>query len=280
MHHTSNPLQRFFRQPAIYIRLPSEGRTWPEGTLNMPTNGELPVLPMTAMDEITYRTPDALFNGEAVVSVIQSCIPNVADAWAAPSTDVDAMLIAIRIASYGHSMDINTQCPACETEAEFGLDLRTVIDRLSAGDYSKPLEIGDLEIYFRPLCYREQTNNNNLQFEQQKTLNLLADAEAEETAKVEQINVMMRRIMEITVTTMAQSIQEIRARDAVVADHQMILEFLNNCDRAVFGRIKDHVIALRADSELRPLDLTCGKCSHQYQQAFTVDMSRFFVSGS
>lgn len=280
MHHTSNPLQRFFRQPAIYIRLPSEGRTWPEGTLNMPANGELPVLSMTAMDEITYRTPDALFNGEAVVSVIQSCMPNVLDAWAAPSTDVDAMLIAIRIASYGHSMDISTQCPACETDAEFGLDLRTVIDRLSAGDYSEPLIIGDLEIYFRPLCYREQTNNNNLQFEQQKTLALLADVEAEETAKVEQINIMMRRIMEITATTMAQSIQQIRARDTVVIEQLSILEFINNCDRAVFGRIKDHVISLRAASELRPLDLTCGHCQHPYPQAFTVDMSRFFANDS
>ena len=280
MTPNSNPLQRFFRQPAIYLRLPSGGDTWPAGSLDFPANGELPVLPMTALDEITYRTPDALFNGEAVVSVIQSCLPNVRDAWAAPSTDVDAMLIAIRIASYGHSMDIATQCPACETEAEFGLDLRTVIDRLAAGDYSEPLVIGDLEIYFRPLCYREMTDNNNLQFEQQKTLNLLADAEAEESAKIEQINAMMRRIMEITVTTMAQSIQQIVARDAVVTDQAQIVEFINNCDRAVFGRIKDHVIALRADSELKPLDLTCGKCSHQYQQAFTVDMSRFFASDS
>ena len=280
MTPNSNPLQRFFRQPAIYIRLPSGGSTWPAGTLDLPANGELPVLPMTAIDEITYRTPDALFNGEAVISVIQSCIPNVLDAWEAPSTDIDAMLIAIRIASYGHSMDIATQCPACETEAEFGLDLRTVIDRLAAGDYSQPLVIGDLEIYFRPLCYREMTDNNNLQFEQQKTLNLLADAEAEESAKVEQINAMMRRIMEITVTTMAQSIQQIVARDAVVTDQAQIVEFINNCDRAVFGRIKDHVIALRADSELKPLELTCGKCSHQYQQAFTVDMSRFFASDS
>jgi hypothetical protein len=86
--------------------------------------------------------------------------------------------------------------------------------------------------------------------------------------------------MEITVTTMAQSIQQIVARDAVVTDQAQIVEFINNCDRAVFGRIKDHVIALRADSELKPLDLTCGKCSHQYQQAFTVDMSRFFASDS
>ena len=108
MTQTSNPLQQFFRQPALYIRLPSEGRQWPPGSINMPPNQEIPVLPMNAIDEITYRTPDALFNGSATVNVIQSCIPNIRDAWAVPVSDLDAILVAIRIASYGHSMDIET----------------------------------------------------------------------------------------------------------------------------------------------------------------------------
>jgi hypothetical protein len=58
----NNPLTQYFRQPAIYIRLPSQGKFYPPSALNMPPNGELPILPMTSNDEITYRTPDALFN--------------------------------------------------------------------------------------------------------------------------------------------------------------------------------------------------------------------------
>ena len=57
-----NPLSQYFRQPVIYIKLPSNGKFYPPGTLDMPANNELPVLPMTAIDEITYRTPDALFD--------------------------------------------------------------------------------------------------------------------------------------------------------------------------------------------------------------------------
>ena len=53
MTQTANPLRHFFRQPAIYLRLPSNGNFWPEGDLAMPQNRELPVLPMTAIDEIT-----------------------------------------------------------------------------------------------------------------------------------------------------------------------------------------------------------------------------------
>ena len=55
----------------------------------MPENRELPVYPMTAIDEITYRTPDALFNGQAVVNVIHSCVPNIKNAWEIPGTDLD-----------------------------------------------------------------------------------------------------------------------------------------------------------------------------------------------
>jgi hypothetical protein len=72
----SNPLTKFFRQPAIYIRLPSQGRSWATDTIRYPENGELPVLPMTAIDEISYTEHlTHLFNGEAVTGVIQSCVP-------------------------------------------------------------------------------------------------------------------------------------------------------------------------------------------------------------
>jgi hypothetical protein len=277
---TDNPLRQFFRQPAIYIRLPGNGQGWRPGTINIPANGELPVYPMTAIDEITYKTPDALFNGEAVVSVIESCMPNILDAWATPSTDLDAILVAIRIASYGHSMDIGTQCPECKTEHEFGLDLRTVIDNLSAADYSEPLRSGDLEIYFRPLDYAEITVNSQYQFRQQKTLQALADTEIAEQDRITEINNMMRQIMDVTVNTISQSILEIRTPNAIVAEAEHIHEFVAKCDREVFNRVRDSVIGMRQTSELKPLKLTCASCQHRYEQAFTMDMSRFFASDS
>lgn len=280
MPQTTNPLSRFFRQPAIYLRLPSQGKNWPPGSLEMPETGELPVYPMTAIDEITYRTPDALFNGEAVVSVIQSCVPAIVDAWKMPNIDMDSILVAIRIASYGHNVDVGTQCPACNTESEFGLDLRTVIDKLGTTDYSQPLVIGDLSFYFRPLTYREFTINNQVQFEQQKTMQILNDAEVSESDKVSQLNSMMKRILEVTVTAIAQSISEIRTAESITVEQTHILEFLTNCDRTVFNQIRDHVIKAREASEMQPLKITCPDCQNKYEQAFTLDMSRFFESAS
>jgi len=135
MSENANPLKRFFRQPAIYIKLPSGGQHWAPDSLEMPQNGELAVYPMTAMDEITYRTADALFNGSAVVNVIQSCIPAIKNAWHIPSIDVDTILVGIRIASYGHEMQFDSDCPHCQNENTFGLDLRTVMDGIRSPDY-------------------------------------------------------------------------------------------------------------------------------------------------
>lgn len=271
---------QFFRQPAIYTRLPSGGKGWTVGSIQMPPNGELPVLPMTAIDEITYRTPDALFNGDAVTSVIQSCMPSIKDAWGCPSTDLDVLLVSIRIASFGHSMDIGTQCPKCNEEHDFSLDLRTVIDNLKTADFTKPLVHGDLEFHFRPLNYREMTQNSLLQFEQQKTLQMINESDAEETDKVSKLNGMMRKLVEVTIKAMSQSISEIRTPNAVVTEQAHIDEFLKNCDRTIFNNIRDHVINLRETSELKPLDITCPACQNKYQQQFTLDMANFFEPAS
>jgi len=276
----SNPLQRFFRQPAIYLRLPGRAQDWPPGSIDIPASGEIPVYPMTAIDEITYRTPDALFNGEAVVSVIHSCVPCIRDAWSIPSTDLDSILVAIRIASYGHDMDIGTRCPSCESENTFGLDLRTVIDKLECGDYDASMTQGDLTFYFRPLNYREMTANSQAQFEQQKTLQMLQQTEIAEEVKVERLNSMMKHLVEVTVKALAESITEIRAQGAIVTELAHIEEFLKNCDRTVFTAVRDRVLSLREASELKPLKIRCPDCQHQYEQTFTLDMSRFFGSDS
>jgi hypothetical protein len=73
---------------------------------------------------------------------------------------------------------------------------------------------------------------------------------------------------------------EIRTPGAIVTEQPYIEEFILNCDRTVFNQIKDHVIKMRSDSELKPLEITCPSCTHQYQQIFTLDMANFFVDAS
>jgi len=280
MINPNNPLTQYFRQPAIHVRLPSQGQFYPPNSLALPPNGEVPVLPMTAVDEITYRTPDALFNGSAVVSVIKSCVPAIRDPWHVPNIDMDVLLIAIRIASFGHAMDLTTVCPSCNHQEEISVDLRVVNDNLKIGDYTQSLQVGDLEVFFRPISYRDVNENNQMQFEQQQGLRLLSNDAIDEKTKAEQLTKSLAAINDLTLKTITQSIAAIKTPGATVTEPAFISEFLKNCDRAIFARLRDRAIELRQQSEIMPIAIELNNCYHKYSQPFTLDMSSFFGDAS
>jgi T4 bacteriophage base plate protein len=280
MTQSANPLKQFFRQPVIYLRLPSNGEFWPEGTLDMPVNQELPVYPMTAIDEITYRTPDALYNGQAVINVIQSCIPNIRDAWAMPATDTNAILVAIRIASYGHELELSTKCPNCETESEYGIDLRRVLDSVQVSKFNQPFVHGDLEINFCPMHYKTQNDSNQLQFEQQQQIQAIQYSDMSDDEKIAALNLSLKKITELTVDALKWSIASIRTPNAIVTEPEFIHEFLVNCDSKIYNQIKDRIIELRQSGELKPLEIKCSNCEHEYKQDLSLDQTSFFEPAS
>jgi hypothetical protein len=277
MSQSANPLKQFFRQPAIYLSLPSGGRHWPTTALTMPENKELPVYPMTAIDEITYRTPDALFNGQAVINVIHSCVPNIKNAWEIPGLDLNAVLIAIRIASYGHEMEIATRCPKCETESDFGVDLRMVLDSIREPDYDTPIQYGDLEITLMPVSYRNQSQVGLKQYEQQRSVQQIQnDPNMSDEEKIKRLNETMHLITELTIETLKYSIASIRTPDALVTEIDFIRDFLVNCDRKLYTEIRDRVIELRNSSDVKPFVVECSNCSNKHEQTLTLDQAAFF----
>ena len=271
-----NPLAGYFRQPAIYIGLPSGGKWYPENALELSANDEFPVYPMTAIDEITYRTPDALYNGRAFVDVVSSCIPNIKDAWNIPSCDVDTLLVAIRIATYGHEMEINSQCPECQSDEPRTLDLRQVMDRLQAPSYDEPITKGDLQIFIQPLTYQQLNKNNAIQFEEQKLIQLLPDTDMEENEKISKMTEATNKIPSMTLAALANSIAAIVTPDGTVTEKDHILEFLKNTDRGMFDTIRSKIVDLKSLSEVQPLEIECSNCQHKYKQGFTLDMTNFF----
>jgi hypothetical protein len=277
---SNNPLKQYFRQPAIYVRLPSQGKFYPPGAINMPPTGELPVYPMTAIDEITYRTPDALFNGQATVNVLQSCIPDIKDAWSTPAMDIDTLLISIRIASYGHDMDFGTKCPKCGHECEHTVDLRSVMDLMRTPDYNSSLKLGDMEIFFKPMTYKNINDNNAVQYENQKLLQILPDGEIPDAEKMSALGAALKRITDVTVTALAQSIAVVKTPQAMVSESEYLEELLKNCDRTVFNRIRDCIVELKSQSEMDSMKLICPECNNEYEQAITLDMSSFFAPAS
>lgn len=273
---SENPLKQYFRRPAIYISLPSGGRDYGQEVLERTETGEVPVYPMTAIDEITARTPDALFNGTAVVDIIKSCIPAIKNPWKITSVDFDSLLIAIRIASSGDTMDIDCMCPKCEHESKFGVNMVSLLASRNNVDYNTTLKIRDLEIKFRPLTYKESNNNSMRQYEIQKTMLAIEDLETDEEKQKEN-TLLLSRLSNFTSEVIASTIQWIKTPEITVGDPKFILEFFINCDRQTSNEIRNYSIKLTETNKLAPLDIKCINCQFEYQQPLILNVTDFFA---
>lgn len=275
MDTTANPLRQFFRRPAIHFRLPSGGKGYSPADLVMPENNELPVYPMTAIDDITVKTPDALFNGAAVADLIKSCVPNIKNPWAIQSSDLDAILICIKVASQGSTIEVEDQCPKCEEISTYGASLLDMLSKLKAADYDKELPIGDLSIKFKPLTYAEMNEANLAQFELQKVLSNLTRMENEEE-RTKQGAEIIKSITHTTMVILAKTISYVKTPNLVVEEFDYILDFLKNCDNNSFTAIRDYHTALKAEADIKPLHVKCPHCGHEHDQPFTLNASSFF----
>jgi hypothetical protein len=276
-----NPLIKHFRRPAIHFKLPSDGKYWPENTLDLPVTGEIPVYPMTSADEITLKTPDALMNGSGIVSVIQSCCPNILDAWKMPSIDVDAVLIAIRIASYGSAMTISTVCPHCNAEHDYDVDLGELSSQAQCPNYSRPVEYEGLKIQLRPQQYFGVTRNNIVQFEERRITDTLADSTIDEDVKDAMIKESMKKLLELNDQMLVDSTDYIETEDGVrVKDPEFIKEFYKNAESSVSRSLQQRLSEFAKEAELPKTKLACTSCGDKYEVPLEFDYSRFFDLGS
>ena len=274
--NSNNPLQKHFRQPAVYLRLPAGGRFWDSKALEMPESMEIPIYPMTIKDEITIKTPDALMNGQGVVDVIHSCCPNIKNAWATPSVDMDAIFIAIRIASYGSSMDIDSVCPHCGEENRHAVDLTQLLDRIQPPDYA-PVEIDDLTFEFMPQNFKNYNDANLVVYEQQKLIAAITDSTLTDEEKVQQFNTIFPRLTDMNVGNIVNNILAINANGSRVTERHHVKEFIMNCDRKVFAQIKQTVDTFADSAKIKSLAAQCTACSGTYSQELTFDQANFFV---
>lgn len=283
-----NPLMQYMRQPKIYIKLPSQGAFWEHGSLDYPENGEIPVYSMTAKDELTFKTPDALMNGQGVVEVIQSCIPNIKDAWKTPNVDIDAILIAIRLATYGEMMEISHVVPNTTDTVDHLVDLRQLLDSIyQRTTWNEEVVINDnITCYIRPLTYKHLTDTGLKTFEAQKVMQIVNDDKISDEDKLVAFNRSFSVMTDVTVKLIADSIFAIKTPDLVVEDPKFILEFVQNADKDVFTKIQARIDELKTANGLQPLTVESTEeqielgAPATYQVPIGFDNASFFGNGS
>jgi hypothetical protein len=280
----NNPLLKHFRQPKLFIRLPSNGDFYPKGSIEITENNEYPVLAMTAKDELMIKTPDALLNGQSTVSVIQSCIPNIKNAWNVPSIDIDAILIAIRIATYGEHMDISINVPGLQEEKTYSLDLRTLLDRLSNAVYDNLIVLDDFKFEVAPISYKKFTEVALKSFEEQRLFKIVNDDSMSELDKLQKFNEAFSRLTDLNIKQVINSVKAIQFQDDDVVDNaKHIEEFLSNVDKNVYAGIISHIDKQREKFSIKPMTVAFDE-EEQSRGApptldipITFDQSNFFA---
>jgi hypothetical protein len=272
-----NPLAKNFRQPAVFVKLPSQGQYYPPDTLMLPANGEVGIMPMTAKDEILLRTPDALMNGQGVVSVIESCVPAIQNAWALPTIDLDMLLMAIRIATYGNGMDIDSNCPKCKHDNRHQVDLGTLITRIGTPNYKETVNIDGLTIKFKPLSYLQSNSNNIIKFEEQRIIDLLNREDMEPEARKAQFDVHIKKIVDNNTNIIAKSTESITTESGeIVTDPNFISEYYYNSSNKVIKQVQSKLQEIAKSSNLPAATVMCEACETTYDVEITFDYGNFF----
>jgi hypothetical protein len=271
----SNPLQKYFRQPKLYISLPSKGRFYPEGVL-IGDYSNVPIFGMSGMDELIMKTPDALFSGEATIKLIESCCPYIKDASKVPSLDIDALLVAIRIATYEDTITMTAKCSGCGEENDYDIRLTEVLDHYNEKIYDDKIVVGDLTINLKPLSYEDLSKVNVENFKLQKMLSQLDSADIDEEARQKHVDDIYQKLAEIQLSVILSSIESITTPAETVSDIEFIKEWLTNTAAVSYNTIKERLEKNKKDWTLPAHDVKCAACGHEDQIEFSLDQSNFF----
>jgi len=277
-----NPLTAYMRQPQIYIKLPSSGKWWKEGSLNYPVSGELPILSMSTKDELILKSPDALINGQGVVDVIHHCVLNIKDAWEMPIIDVDTILIAIRIASYGENMEYSSSCTECTALNEYEIDLKQFLDMpVDVSSYDNTIIYQDLSLKIKPQNYRSVNASSLDIFEQQRLVALVDNENLNADEKQTKFNEIFKKMTELTVRNITGSIEYIEMPNGnKVTSRAYIDDFVENSDRSVFDELRKRQEEINESFPDKSINTTCPECQHAYTVPFTFDQANFFEVAS
>jgi hypothetical protein len=272
-----NPLQQYFRQPKIYVSLPSQGIFNTPGTINGDPS-QLAVSAMTGMDEVIIKTPDALFTGEASVKVIESCCPSIKNAWELSSLDTDLMFVAIRIATYGNNMTVSNVCVNCDAPTEYELNLNNIVEHFAKCKFENTVHLKDLVVKIKPLTYKQQTDYNLQVYELQKQVRQATDIE-DPIEQQNTINKLWEELAKVQLNLNITSIDSVQTPEQTVTERGFIEEWLTNCEKEVTGKIAEVVGINKTNWTIPTYPVTCSnpECKHEANLAIELDSSNFFV---
>lgn len=279
-----NPLEEYFREAGTYIRLPSQGN-FTEEEIDFSSNGEIAVYPMTAKDELWFKNPEALMNGDAIEKVLESCVPGISSIRDLPINDINALLLGVRLISYGSSLDMRGKCPHCNHENEFGISIEEMLAHMNflEDEYKIETQKG-LKIFIKPFTYDMAVKTALMTFEQSKLVQLFSkNEEASEEEKQRVVRESLGKIQDLGFWLTSRSVMKVTTPDKrAIRDKDNILEWLQNINMREYNKIKDKIDEVNEIGVPKKWTVDCQNedCGKEYEIEIKYDPASFFGQGS
>lgn len=280
---TENPLSKYYRKQGIIISLPSNNAFYNDDILVTDTmTGEIPVFAMTSSDEMILKNPDALLNNYSIDKLIRSCVPSIKKPSELLSIDIDALIIAIRISTYGSKTSIDAPCPSCKEESEFDLDLNYIIANAPKLQSEYKITIGtEVDVYLKPITFKDSTRISLQSFEHANKLRAIAnDDKISDEEKMKILQDTTERLADLSRQLIIGAIIKIEIPDVTVTDRDQISEYVKNISVVDFQPLDNAIKDINVKITNTTFPVVCGSCGHNYEVAYEFNPANFFGPAS
>lgn len=281
----NNPLAQYMRTEKFYIKLPSGGYYYDDSIIEM-TNGEIGIMPMTALDEISLNTPDALLNGDGIKKAVASCVPGIKNVDKILMNDFDILLLAIRKASYGDSLPFEDKCPECEHVNEFNLSISNMLDNIEP--IEPPFKItldNDLEVFIKILSFKSTTTLAMKALATNQVLHsinteALDNNEAIITELKEKYSKSIESIANLSIDTLVDGIDYIQIPQGQRVDNiEHITDLIRNLDKKSIDDIQKAISNIPNGYD-KNIGVVCEECNHEWDTFVEFNPASFFGEDS
>lgn len=273
-------LSKYYRTEKLYITLPSGSNFYKDEIIELNDDGEIGILPMTASDEVTLKSPDAILNGDAICKVIKSCVPSVKNPKKLISNDIDVIMVAIRNASHAESVELSQKCPSCGDENLFEVHTDSMLSSIEKleSEYLTSLKSG-IDVYLKPFDFETSTKALKAGFDQAKLLKLMENDSISEEEKMIGVSRLFNDMAMLSVEFVADSISKIVIRETKeeVRDHSEIFNWVKNIEKETYTDLDKRIGNINRIGLNRNYSATCKKCKHEWDTVVEFNPMNFFM---
>ncbi len=262
--------------PGVYVTLPSKGR-WYSGNLELSADGEIEVFPLKAKDELRLKSPDALFNGEALIGVLENVVPGIPNITEMPLADQNVIMCGAYLATYGNDYTLSITCPKCQSVKEYGVDLSRMLTQ--SKDYANEIIVSTskYKFYLKPTTL---ITRNIISMNQFATN--IQQAQVDEQSDVDKI----KALTEIFETTLAQNFELItkmidyiidKESGEKITDKNQIVEIADNLTKRSYDKLFDSASKMNEAGVDASIKIACTDCSNEFESTVNLDPTSFFA---